>query len=146
MKAIYAALAVTLLATLTFAQSDARQTFDQIKTLDGTWSGKNSQGEPVKVTVEYATLPKQGETENGDAALVRRVDDSVLIAVVDALGHGALAAKAAAVATSYLAEARSNFILRRHVAGDRGGTQRRSTDRWRQRVDREPGSAHCRGI
>ena len=61
MKAIYAALAVTLLATLTFAQSDARQTFDQIKTLDGTWSGKNSQGEPVKVTFR--------ETAGGSAIL-----------------------------------------------------------------------------
>lgn len=50
MKAIYAALAVTLLASLTFAQSDAGQTLAQIKTLDGTWTGKNSQGEPLRIT------------------------------------------------------------------------------------------------
>jgi hypothetical protein len=50
MKAIYTALAVTLLASLTYAQSDARATFNQLKSLDGTWTGKNSQGQPLKVT------------------------------------------------------------------------------------------------
>jgi hypothetical protein len=61
MKAIYAALAVTLLASLTFAQSGARQTLDQIKTLDGSWSGQNSHGEPLKVVFR--------ETAGGSAVL-----------------------------------------------------------------------------
>lgn len=59
----------------------------------------------MKVTVEYLTVPREGETENGDAALVRRAGEGVLIAVVDALGHGAHAAKAAKVALEWLAEA-----------------------------------------
>ena len=61
MKTIYAALAVALLASLTFAQSDARETFAQIKSLDGTWTGKNSEGQPLKVTFR--------ETSNGTAVL-----------------------------------------------------------------------------
>jgi hypothetical protein len=61
MKAIHAVLAVMLLATLTFAQSDARQTLAQIKTLDGTWTGTNSQGEPLKIIFR--------ETANGSAVL-----------------------------------------------------------------------------
>ncbi len=59
--------------------------------------------------VEFLTVPKDGETQNGDAAMVRRfVDgglDGALIAVIDALGHGPLAAEAAAVALRYLADA-----------------------------------------
>jgi len=61
MKAIYTTLALVLLATLAFAQSDARQALDQIKTLDGTWSGKNSQGEALKITFR--------ETAGGSAIL-----------------------------------------------------------------------------
>ena len=61
MKAIYTTLALVLLATLAFAQSDARQAVDQIKTLDGTWSGKNSQGEALKITFR--------ETAGGSAIL-----------------------------------------------------------------------------
>jgi phosphoserine phosphatase RsbX len=59
----------------------------------------------VKVTVEYLTLPRDGEKENGDAALVRRADDGVLIVVLDALGHGEKAAEAASIGVHYLAEA-----------------------------------------
>jgi hypothetical protein len=61
MKTIYATFAITLLASLTFAQSDAHQTLDQIKALDGTWSGKNSQGEALKITFR--------ETAGGSAIL-----------------------------------------------------------------------------
>jgi hypothetical protein len=61
MKAIYTAVALTLLASLTFAQSDARQALDQIKTLDGTWTGKDSRGEPLKIIFR--------ETAGGSAVL-----------------------------------------------------------------------------
>ena len=61
MKAIFTAFAVALLATLTFAQSDARQALDQIKMLDGSWRGKNSQGEPLTITFR--------ETAGGSAIL-----------------------------------------------------------------------------
>lgn len=37
-------------ATLTFAQSDAQKSFDQLKALGGTWEGTNSQGKPIQVT------------------------------------------------------------------------------------------------
>jgi negative regulator of sigma-B (phosphoserine phosphatase) len=56
----------------------------------------------VKLAAEYLTVAKEGETENGDAAVVRRWDDRALLAVIDALGHGAPAAAAAATATAYL--------------------------------------------
>jgi hypothetical protein len=61
MKAIFTAIAVMLLASVSLAQSNARQTLDQIKTLDGTWTGKNSHGEPLKVTFR--------ETAGGSAIL-----------------------------------------------------------------------------
>lgn len=63
----------------------------------------------VEGLVAFLSLPKEGETENGDAAMVRRFDDGAaggaLIAVIDALGHGQHAAAAAEVALSYLNEA-----------------------------------------
>jgi hypothetical protein len=34
----------------TFAQSDAQKSFSQLKSLAGSWEGKNSQGEPVQVS------------------------------------------------------------------------------------------------
>jgi negative regulator of sigma-B (phosphoserine phosphatase) len=57
------------------------------------------------VTAEFITVPRDGEKANGDAALVRRTDDSLLIVVLDALGHGEKAAHAAAIGLRYLAEA-----------------------------------------
>lgn len=61
MKAIYTALTIVLLANLTFAQSDSRRALDQIKILDGNWTGKNSQGDPLTVTFR--------ETAGGSALL-----------------------------------------------------------------------------
>jgi phosphoserine phosphatase RsbX len=57
----------------------------------------------VKVAAEFLSLPRQGEQENGDAVVVRRGDDAVLLAVVDALGPGAIAAEVAAAAVAFLA-------------------------------------------
>lgn len=61
----------------------------------------------MKVTAEYITIPRDGETENGDAALVRHGGEGArtLLAVIDALGHGTRAAQAAGVATQFLSEA-----------------------------------------
>jgi negative regulator of sigma-B (phosphoserine phosphatase) len=59
----------------------------------------------LKVTVEYLTVPRDGEKANGDAGLVRRSDDGLLIVVLDALGHGEKAAAAAEIGLRYLAEA-----------------------------------------
>ena len=57
----------------------------------------------MKVAVEFLSLPREGERENGDAVVVRRADDgTVMLAVLDALGHGAVAAAVAAAAVTYL--------------------------------------------
>jgi hypothetical protein len=52
MKSAPTLLSILLLATasVAFAQTAAQKSFDQIKSLAGTWEGKNSQGEPLQVT------------------------------------------------------------------------------------------------
>ena len=60
----------------------------------------------MKLTVEHLSLPKVGETKNGDAVLVRTdADGASLVAVIDALGHGELAAAAADLAIASLERA-----------------------------------------
>jgi negative regulator of sigma-B (phosphoserine phosphatase) len=72
----------------------------------------------VNVVAEFVTVPRAGEVDNGDAALVRRLDDgSVLIAVLDALGHGPLAAHAAAVGIGFLSEAAPDRGVRALIEG-----------------------------
>jgi hypothetical protein len=39
-----------LFTTAVFAQSDAQKSFDQLKSLTGSWEGKNSIGQPVQVS------------------------------------------------------------------------------------------------
>jgi negative regulator of sigma-B (phosphoserine phosphatase) len=56
----------------------------------------------MRLNVEVCGRPKEGETVSGDGAMVREEDGTHLLAVVDALGHGAGAAKAADVAIEYL--------------------------------------------
>jgi hypothetical protein len=43
-------LFLLLAATAALAQSAAQKSFDQLKTLTGSWEGKNSMGEPVQVS------------------------------------------------------------------------------------------------
>jgi hypothetical protein len=52
MKSARTVLSILLLATASaaFSQTAAQKSFDQIKSLAGTWEGKNSQGEPLQVT------------------------------------------------------------------------------------------------
>lgn len=53
MKSLRIALCVLLAAAttaITFGQSDAAKTFDQLKTLNGNWEGKASNGKDLKVT------------------------------------------------------------------------------------------------
>jgi negative regulator of sigma-B (phosphoserine phosphatase) len=71
----------------------------------------------VKVTAEYLTVPKEGEQENGDAGFVRRWDGGALLAVIDALGHGANAAAAATIATAYLEAVAPTAGLRAIIEG-----------------------------
>jgi hypothetical protein len=42
--------ACILLSTAVSAQSDAQKSFDQLKSLAGSWEGKSSEGEPVQVS------------------------------------------------------------------------------------------------
>ena len=55
------AFALFAAATLVFAQSPAQKTFDQLQTLQGNWSGTDSQGMPVSVTFR--------ETSGGSALM-----------------------------------------------------------------------------
>lgn len=48
LRAIFAVF-VVLAATSAFAQSDAQKSFDQLKTLAGTWEGQASDGKTVQV-------------------------------------------------------------------------------------------------
>lgn len=59
-----ATIAVVLCATLALAESGARKTFESLKALEGTWEGKNSQGEALKVTFR---------TTSGGSALMSEI-------------------------------------------------------------------------
>ena len=61
MKSFHFAVFVVLAATCAFAQSDAQKSFDQLKTLVGTWEGKAPDGKTVQVTFR--------ETSGGSALL-----------------------------------------------------------------------------
>jgi phosphoserine phosphatase RsbX len=52
----------------------------------------------VSLRIAHLSQPKIGERSNGDAVLVRRGDGVSLLAVIDGLGHGPIAADAAQVA------------------------------------------------
>lgn len=71
----------------------------------------------MKALVEYITVPREGERANGDAALVRRWEGGLLVAVIDALGHGEHAAQATAVGLGYLQEVSVKSGLRPVVEG-----------------------------
>ena len=50
MSALCIAACIVLTATAAFAQSGAQRSFDQLKSLAGSWEGKNSMGQPVQVS------------------------------------------------------------------------------------------------
>jgi hypothetical protein len=52
MKSLRLALSLSLLlaASFAFAQSPAQKSFDQLKSLSGSWEGKTSEGKPLLVT------------------------------------------------------------------------------------------------
>ncbi len=65
----------------------------------------------MRVLVHHRTRAKPGEESNGDAVVVRRLPVGERIAVVDGLGHGPEAARAAAVATDVLMETGPELAL-----------------------------------
>jgi len=58
MKTRRIAVAVMLVLTvpLTFAVSDAQKSFDQLKSLSGSWEGKASSGKPVHVAFRVTSM------------------------------------------------------------------------------------------
>jgi hypothetical protein len=56
----------------------------------------------VSIRACYRVRPCGGETVSGDVAVVRTVGERTMLAVVDVLGHGAVAADAAGVAAERL--------------------------------------------
>jgi negative regulator of sigma-B (phosphoserine phosphatase) len=52
--------------------------------------------------IAYRTSPRVGEYDSGDAVVVRREEGVALLAVIDGLGHGRLAALAANAAVKFL--------------------------------------------
>src|SRR5687767_14386778 len=56
----------------------------------------------LRPTVCHLSLPKEGEAQNGDAVLIREDGSRMLLALVDALGHGPGASAVAAVAVAEL--------------------------------------------
>jgi hypothetical protein len=50
MKALRIATCLMLFTTAVFEQSDAQKSFDQLKSLNGTWEGKNSMGQSAQVS------------------------------------------------------------------------------------------------
>jgi negative regulator of sigma-B (phosphoserine phosphatase) len=56
----------------------------------------------VRLSVSHICVPKVGELVNGDAVVVRQDEENLLLAVVDALGHGPGAAHAADAAVREL--------------------------------------------
>jgi phosphoserine phosphatase RsbX len=66
----------------------------------------------VKLVCEHLSIPKSGEHVSGDAAVVRIAERFSLLAVIDALGHGPLAAAVAKTAIEHLAEAKLEAGIR----------------------------------
>jgi hypothetical protein len=50
MKTLRIAACIMLFTTAVVAQSDAQKSFDQLKSLAGSWEGKNSMGQSVEVS------------------------------------------------------------------------------------------------
>ncbi|MGH7531558.1 MAG: SpoIIE family protein phosphatase [Gemmatimonadales bacterium] len=80
----------------------------------------------MKIDIGIATRTLPGQRESGDLSLVKRMGGSVLIAVVDGLGHGEEAASAAHAAVGVIErhakESLPQLVTRCHAAlsGTRG--------------------------
>ncbi|HVH47484.1 MAG TPA: phosphoserine phosphatase [Labilithrix sp.] len=59
----------------------------------------------LKVSAAWISRPREGESVCGDAVVVREQGAGVLLALIDALGHGPKAAEVADVSTHWLASA-----------------------------------------
>jgi len=90
MKSLHTALTLVLLSlgTVAFAQSDAQESFDKMKTLAGSWEGKvttvpqqpDIDGKPMKVVLRVTSM---GHTLMHEATGADRPDDPITMFVVD---------------------------------------------------------------
>jgi phosphoserine phosphatase RsbX len=59
----------------------------------------------MKSAVHWLSVPKAGETENGDVVVIRNEGDRTMLVLVDALGHGPHAAQIAGAAAAHATSA-----------------------------------------
>jgi negative regulator of sigma-B (phosphoserine phosphatase) len=71
----------------------------------------------VKVVAQSLTRPKPGEALNGDVAVIRAEGDRLLLAVIDALGHGEMANQVAERAREFLSRADLKAGVRSLLSG-----------------------------
>ena len=67
---IAVAFVLAFSASLALAASDAQNTFNKLKLLEGTWEGKTAQGQPVKVTYHVISGGTAVMSETSEAAMV----------------------------------------------------------------------------
>jgi len=65
--------------------------------------------EALDVVIAHESRPKRGESANGDLVVVERHPSGILVAIVDALGHGPRAEAVAKLATDYFAGVAAGF-------------------------------------
>jgi len=61
------------------------------------------------LVIAHQTKPRSGETSNGDAVVVMSYADGVLVAIIDALGHGPRAEEVAKLAYDHITETYAAF-------------------------------------
>jgi negative regulator of sigma-B (phosphoserine phosphatase) len=71
----------------------------------------------MKLSASHVTRPKPGEVVNGDAVVTRITSAHSLLAIVDALGHGAHAAEVAHKAVRYLESVALDLEVRALMTG-----------------------------
>lgn len=88
---IAAALLFLLASTIALAQSDAKNTFDHLKSLSGSWEGKASNGKPVKVafrsTSGGSALISEIKGEEDMISMISIDNDRVLMTHYCAVGN-----------------------------------------------------------
>lgn len=99
-----------------------------------------------------SSLTHRGETDSGDKCVVTEFDGGVLVAVIDALGHGRVAAEAAEVAAKVLArhadESPIRLFERCHadMRGTRGAAISLASFDWRRHTMAWLGIGNVAGV
>ncbi len=99
-----------------------------------------------------SSLTHRGETDSGDKCVVTEFDGGVLVAVIDALGHGHAAAEAAEVAAKVLAqhadESPARLFERCHadMRGTRGAAISLASFDWRRHTMAWLGIGNVAGV